>query len=309
MLDFSQKPLFLAPLAGFTDLPFRSVAKKFGADVTVSEMISSNALEHNSRKTLKMVQKANNENLYSVQLAGNNSETIKRAVEILNDVDGIDILDLNCGCPAPKVSNHGSGSSLLKELDKLTHILQEMKKTSNKKYLSAKVRIGFDKKIPLDILKAVEAGGADFIAVHGRTKTDGYIKERIDYDSIAYMKEQSKIPLIANGEIDSFEKAQFVFEHTKCDGIMIGRGAIGNPWIFYQIKEGQSEITKSKKLEVIKEHYNAMLEFHGEYGVVLFRKILHAYSKGIDGASHFRDNINKEENPKIVLAMIEEFFG
>ncbi len=309
MIDFSKKPLFLAPLAGFTDLPFRSTAKKFGADVTVSEMISSNALEHNSKKTLKMLEKAPNEDIYSVQLAGNNPETIRNAAEIINTLEGVSILDLNCGCPAPKVSGHGSGSSLLKDLEKLTAILRAMKEISNKKYLSAKVRLGFDKKIPLEILKAVEAGGADFIVVHGRTKSDGYKKERIDYDSIALMKQEAKIPLIANGEITCYESAQNVLRITNADGLMIGRGAVGNPWIFHQIKHNLAEIDKATKLAVIKEHYQNMLAFHGDYGAILFRKILHAYSKGHEGASHFRDAVNREENPKTILEMIEEFFA
>ena len=170
MLDFSKKVAVLAPLAGYTDLPFRSVVKKFGADLTVSEMLSSNALAYDSEKTLKMVTKADNEIPYSVQIAGSDEVVVKRAVEKLNSINGIDILDLNAGCPVPKVVKNGAGSGLLKDLNKLENIIKTIKKYSNKKITTAKIRIGIDEKIPVDIAKAVEDCGVDFIAVHGRTK-------------------------------------------------------------------------------------------------------------------------------------------
>jgi len=227
--------LVLAPLAGYTDLPFRSVVKRFGADLTVSEMISSNALAYRSEKTLKMVEKSPNEDPYSVQIAGSDPDIIKRAVNILNDMDGIDIIDLNSGCPVPKVVKSGNGSALLKDLKKLTETTKIIKETSKKELTSVKVRIGFSEKYGVDIAKAVEDGGADFITVHGRTRSGGF-KSEVDYDEIAKMKEAVSIPLIANGDIDSFEKAQWVLKHTESDGIMIGRGAVGKPWLFHQVR-------------------------------------------------------------------------
>jgi tRNA-dihydrouridine synthase B len=144
-----EKPIFvLAPLAGYTDLPFRSVVKKFGADLTVSEMLSSNALVHNSSKTLHMLQKSDLEDPYSVQIAGAEINVVKEAVEILNTHDGIDILDLNCGCPVPKVVGHGSGSSLLLDLPLMGKIIRTMKDNSNKSMTSVKIRLGFEKKKP-----------------------------------------------------------------------------------------------------------------------------------------------------------------
>ncbi len=308
MIDFSKNPLFLAPLAGFTDLPFRSVVKKFGADVTVSEMISSNALMYKNTKTLKMLAKSPNESPYSVQIAGGEVEPIIKAVELINSVEGVDVIDLNCGCPAPKVANNQQGSSLLKDLDRLKLLLETIKKHSNKTYTSAKVRIGFDKKIPLEIAKAVEDAGADYIVVHGRTKSDGYKKDRIDYESIRLIKEHVKIPVIANGEIDSLEKAEYVKKITNADGLMIGRGAVGHPWIFHQLKSGESDVSRELKKEIVLEHFRAMLKHYGEYGCVIFRKHLHTYSKGYDDASAFRERVNSLTNPNEMEDLLLSFF-
>lgn len=310
-LNFNNKLLVLAPLAGFTDLPFRSVAKSFGADLTVSEMISSNALVYNSKKTYKMLEKSENETPYSVQLAGNRVSMIKEAVEILNRFDGIDIIDLNCGCPAKKVVNHGSGSTLLKKenLNLLSSMLKIMKETSNKKYLSAKIRLGFEEKNYLDIAKVCEDAGVDFIAVHGRTKQDGYEKSKIDYEAIKEIKKAVSIPVIANGEIDSFEVANYVLDYTDCDGLMIGRGAIGKPWIFHQIKNQNSDISPDLRRNIVIKHYENMVSFYGDRGVILFRKHLHTYSKGLSEASSFRDRVNRVFEIDEMREEIEKFFN
>jgi tRNA-dihydrouridine synthase B len=306
-LDFTKPVVALAPLAGYTDLPFRSVVKNFGVDYTVSEMISSNALAYNSEKTKKMLTKSPNEDPYFVQLSGSSEEIMKLAVEKLNAIEGIAGIDLNCGCPAPKVFNHGSGSNLLGDLPRLQKILKTIKQYSNKHYTTAKVRIGVDEKIPVDIARAVEDCGVDFIAVHGRTKKGAY-KAPVDYDAIASMKEAVSIPVIANGDITDLAKAKKVLEHTKADGIMIGRGAVGKPWIFYQIAQNNQEIPQELKKKIILEHFEKMIEFYNEYGVVMFRKHLHTYSKGYDGAHHFRDKINTITDPKTIRNLIIEFF-
>lgn len=306
-IDFSKPLVVLAPLAGYTDLPFRSVVKKFGADITVSEMISSNALVYKSEKTLKMIEKSPSEDPYIVQIAGNNASLVKEAVMILNDIPGIDGIDLNCGCPAPKVFSHGSGSNLLGDLKKLEEILSTVKEFSNKQYTTAKVRIGVNEKIPVEIAKAVEACGVDYMAVHGRTRAGKY-KAPVDYDAIKAMKEAVSIPVIANGDIKDYNKAKEVLEYTKADGVMIGRGAIGKPWVFYQLKHGVEDISEEKKKEIILEHYDAVLEFHGVHGSVMFRKLLHSYSKGYQGAHEFRDLINRISDPKVMRDMIENFF-
>ncbi len=308
ILDFSSPLYVLAPLAGLTDLPFRSVVKKFGADLTVSEMISSNALVHNSKKSLKMVQKSPLETPYSVQIAGADEEIVKGAVEILNTIEGIDIIDLNCGCPVPKIVSHGSGSSLLKDLEKMGRIIETIKRYSKKPMTSVKIRIGFNEKRPVEIAKVCEDSGADFIAVHGRTRA-GKFKSEVDYDAIKQIKESISIPVIANGDITSFEKAKWVLEYTGADGVMIGRGAVGNPWIFYQLRHGEKCIDPNLKRDIILEHYDQMINFYGEYGAVLFRKHLHTYSKaGYTGASAFRDNVNRLTDVKKMREAIESFF-
>lgn len=306
-LSFENPIYVLAPLAGYTDLPFRSVVKKFGADLTVSEMLSSNALAHGSEKTLHMIEKSPLENPYSVQIAGAEIDVVKQAIDILNQQDGIDIIDLNCGCPVPKVVGHGSGSSLLLNLPLMGEIIKTIKTHSNKELTSVKVRLGFEEKNHVDIAKMVEDSGADFIAVHGRTRV-GKFKAAVDYDAIKEMKAAVSIPVIANGDIDSYEKAKWVLEHTGADGVMIGRGAVGAPWIFHQLRTGSSDIEQSLKHSIIMEHYNKMIEFYGDHGAVMFRKHTHTYSKGFRGASHLRNEVNRIVDVNEYRALLDDFF-
>ncbi|MCJ8328217.1 MAG: tRNA-dihydrouridine synthase [Campylobacterales bacterium] len=306
-LDFTKSLMVLAPLAGYTDLPFRRVVKKFGVDLTISEMISSNALVYKSEKTLKMIEKHESEDPYFVQIAGNKAELIRDAVLILNDVDGIDGIDLNCGCPAPKVFNHGSGSNLLGDLKKLEEMLLTIKKYSTKQYFSAKIRIGVDEKIPVEIAKVVAGCGVDLISVHGRTRAGKY-KAPVDYDAIRQIVEAVDVPIMANGDIKDYAKAKEVLEFTGAAGVMIGRGAIGKPWIFHQLKNNEEDISEEFKREIILEHYDSVLDYHGDHGAIMFRKLLHSYSKGYKGASEFRDIINKVSDKHILRDTIASFF-
>jgi tRNA-dihydrouridine synthase B len=308
-LDFSEPLYALAPLAGFTDLPFRSVVKKFGVDLTVSEMISSNALVHNSKKTYKMLEKSPVEDPYSIQIAGSDLEVIRRAVEIINEQEGVSVIDLNCGCPAPKVVNNLQGSSLLTDLPQMGKVIETIKKYSNKEYMSVKFRLGFNEKNHVEIAKLCEASGADFIAVHGRTRAGRY-KAPVDYDAIREVKESVSIPVIANGDIDSPSKAQWVLDYTSADGVMIGRAAVGKPWIFKQIKEGMEQPSSALIKEVVLEHFDQMIDYYDKYGAIIFRKNLHSYSKaGYKGASLFRDRVNRIEDPLEMREMVEEFFS
>ncbi len=306
-LSFDNPVYVLAPLAGFTDLPFRSVVKKFGADLTVSEMLSSNALAHGSTKTLHMLEKSPLEDPYSVQIAGADVDIVKRAVEVLNEQEGIDIIDLNCGCPVPKVVGHGSGSSLLLNLPLMGDIIKAIKETSNKELTSVKIRLGFEEKNHVDIAKMVEDSGADFLAVHGRTRA-GKFKAPVDYDAIAEIKKAVSIPVIANGDIDSYEKAQWVLEHTGADGVMIGRGAVGAPWIFHQLRTGSEHVDMSLKHEIIMEHFDKMIEFYGTHGVPMFRKHTHTYSKGYRGASALRNQVNTITDVQEYRDVLDQFF-
>jgi tRNA-dihydrouridine synthase B len=313
-LDFS-KPLFaLAPLAGFTDLPFRSVVKKFGVDLTVSEMISSNALAFRSKKTFKMLEKNPLESPYSIQIAGSDQQIIQQAVELLNERDGIDIIDLNCGCPAPKVVNNLQGSSLLTDLPKMAETIRTIKKYSNKEYTSVKMRLGFNEKNHIEIAKLCEDNGADYIAVHGRTKVGKY-KAEVDYDAIKEIVEAVNIPVLANGDIHSPQKAKWVLEHTGASGVMVGRAVVGRPWMFQLMKNyiygtGSSEVTPELVKEVVLEHFDQMVLHYGNHGAIIFRKHLHTYSKaGYQGASKFRDLVNRIEDVSEMREVTAEFFS
>ena len=309
ILDFSKPIYALAPLAGFTDLPFRSVVKKFGVDLTVSEMISSNALIHNSKKTYRMLEKAPIENPYSIQIAGSDLDVIRRAVEIINERDDVTCIDLNCGCPAPKVVNNLQGSSLLTDLPQMAKVIETIKKYSNKEYTSVKFRLGFNEKNHIEIAKLCEDAGADYIAVHGRTRAGRY-KAPVDYDALAEIKQSINIPMFANGDIDTPEKAKWVREYTGAEGVMIGRAAVGKPWIFRQIKEGMAEPTSELIKEVVLEHFDQMIAHYDKYGAIVFRKNLHSYSKaGYQGASVFRNEVNRIEDPKEMRNVIEAFFS
>lgn len=310
MLFNNNKPLLaLAPLAGYTDLPFRRVAKKFGVDLTVSEMISAHALAYNPKKTVSLAKKDILENPYSVQIAGNSPEIISRAIDVLNDLEGIDILDINCGCPAPKVVGGNSGSALLKDLNKLSEILKTAKQKSKTKMVSAKIRIGFERKHGVEIAKICEDAGMDFIAVHGRTRSQKF-SGNVDYEEIAAIKANVNIPVIANGDIDSVTKAKEVLEITKADGLMIGRAAVGSPWLFAQfINNDCGSVDINTRKSVALEHYDAMVEYYGDRGVVIFRKQLHTYAKGLDGASKFRCLINEQTDAIKTRELILELFA
>lgn len=310
MIDFSKKPLFLAPLAGFSDLPLRSVVRQFGCDVTISEMISANALVYEGKKSLEMAQKDPNESPYVVQIAGSDETNIKKAVQILNELDGIDGIDLNCGCPVPKVVKQCAGSALLNDLDQLKRLVNTIKNTSNKKMTSVKFRLGFNEKIPEKIAKACEEAGADYISIHGRTRAGGYTAS-VDYKAIARAKSAVKIPVVANGDINA-QNADDVLKITGADALMIGRASIGNPWIFSQIKGQngtQNGVSKELKRQIILAHFDAMLAHYGEHGVAIFRKHLHQYSKGLEGASGFRDEINRISDKDLAREIIKEFFS
>ena len=307
-IDFRQGILALAPLAGFTDLPFRSIVKKIGVDLTFSEMISANALKYRCAKTFKMLEKSPQESPYIVQIAGSDLDAIKEAVLILNDYEGIDGIDLNCGCPVPKIISQEAGSSLLLNLPHMQAILETIKKYSNKRYTSAKVRLGFNTKIPEEIAKACERSGVDFISMHGRTRAGAY-KAEVDYEAIARAQACVNVPIIANGDITSYEKALHVKEMTGCKSLMIGRGAVGNPWIFHQIKHGNATLSKGKILEVVLEHFDAMVSFYGDKASSIFRKHLHTYSKGFREASEFRNRINRIDDDVHMREAIEAFFS
>ncbi|MEO1958364.1 MAG: tRNA-dihydrouridine synthase [Nautiliaceae bacterium] len=304
---FANKIYTLAPMAAYTDLPFRSVVKQFGCDLTFSEMTNVNAIAYNNEKTQKMLQKSPQEYPYFVQIAANNTENAKKAVEIINEIPWIDGIDINLGCPVNKARRSGFGGVLLKEenKEKLIKIVKTITSTS-KKPVSAKIRLGFDKSNVENISKLLEDLGIEFLTIHGRLVTQMY-KGSANYEEIKKAKKAVNIPVIANGDITSYQKAKEVLDFTQADGIAIGRGAVGKPWIFLEMKQ-KGSITPAQKKEVILTHLKEMVNFYGEYGVILFRKHAHAYSKGTKNASEFRSKINKATSYEEVKELIEKYF-
>ncbi|EAJ4502536.1 tRNA-dihydrouridine synthase [Campylobacter upsaliensis] len=305
MIDFKTNPLFLAPMAGFTDPPFRSVVKQFGADVTISEMISSNALVYESQKSLKMLEKTPFETPYIVQIAGGDEDILKKAVLILNELDFIDGIDFNCGCPVNKVVKQCAGSALLENLELFRKLVGVIKTHNKKQFTSVKFRLGFNDKYPEKMAQICEELGVDFISIHGRTRKQLY-SGSADYNSIAKAKKSVKIPIIANGDINA-QNAKEVLKITACEGLMIGRASVGNPWIFYEIKEGKS-VNEALKKRIILTHFEEMIKHYKAMGVSIFRKHLHEYSKGYKDASAFRDMINRIDDANLMRTKIEEFF-
>lgn len=305
MIDFSRKPLFLAPMAGFSDPPFRAVVKKFGADITISEMISANALVFESKKTLQMLEKDESENPFIVQLAGSDEGVIKKAVQMLNSFDFIDGIDFNCGCPMPKVMRQNAGAALLENLELLKKLVSTIKTHSAKKSVSVKFRLGVRDKKADCIAKACEEAGADFVAIHARTAKQLY-SGKADYEALALAKSAVTIPVVANGDIDTHNASE-VLQSTKADALMIGRACVGKPWLFYELKTGKS-VDNALKKEIILYHFEAMLRHYGKRGVPLFRKHLHEYSKGYLGASNFRDEINRIVDENAMRTRVESFF-
>lgn len=301
MLDLT-KLLVLAPMAGYSDPPMRELVRRFGADFTVSEMISINALAYKNEKTLNMLKSSTQP--FFVQLCGSDLELFKKAVLFLNNYDLAGI-DLNCGCPVNKVVKQGAGSFLLKQKDKMKRILELIKKYNKHKYTSVKIRLGFDSFDHLDLAKVCEEAGVDFIAVHARTRKELY-SGKAHFEALKELKLHIKIPIIANGDIN-LENADFVKKYTGINSLMIGRAAIGRPWIFKELR-GQN-VDEAVKLELILAHFEELEKHYKNRAIFIFRKHLHEYSKGYDGASSFRTIINKINDPKLVLKTTQEFFS
>jgi len=205
--------------------------------------------------------------------------------------------------------NNLAGSALLTDLPKMGKTIETIKKYSNKEFTSVKIRLGFAEKNHLEIAKVCQESGANFIAVHGRTRA-GKFKSEVDYDAIREIKEFLSIPVIANGDIDTPQKARWVLEQTGADGIMVGRAAIGKPWIFQQMKEGSDQVESALVKAVVLEHFEQMISHYDDYGAILFRKHLHTYSKaGYQGASAFRNQVNHIDDVSEMREVVRSFFS
>lgn len=307
--------LVLAPMAGVTDRPFRQLCKKLGVGMAVSEMVSSNSLLRGSPKTLRRANHEGETLPRAVQIAGADPSMMADAARF-NETEGADIIDINMGCPAKKVCNVLAGSSLLRD-EPLVRKILEATVAAVTIPVTLKIRTGWDPdhRNGIMIAKIAEDSGIQALAVHGRTRSC-FFKGDAEYDTIAAIKASVRIPVIANGDIETPEKAKQVLEHTQADGLMIGRAAQGRPWIFREIqhylKTGTflPEPTPTEIKIILLEHLENLYAFYGEYtGTMVARKHVSWYSKGQSSSARFRDSFNRLETSHEQICAIEEFFA
>lgn len=306
--------LVLAPMAGVTDRPFRQLCKQLGVGMAVSEMVSSDSFLQGSAKTLRRANHEGETSPRSVQIAGADPVKMAEAAR-LNEARGAEMIDINMGCPAKKVCNTLAGSALLKDEPLVQKILEAVVNAVSIP-VTLKIRTGWDPnhKNGVQIAKMAESIGIQALAVHGRTRSC-FFKGQAEYETIAEIKAAIHIPVIANGDIETAEKAKEVLEKTKADGIMIGRAAQGKPWLFREIdhylKTGEKlpEPSLSDIKKILLGHLENLYDFYGEYtGSMIARKHVSWYSKGQVHAARFRDEFNRLEDPNEQRLAIETFF-
>jgi tRNA-dihydrouridine synthase B len=307
--------LFVAPMAGVTDRPFRQLCKRFGAGVAVSEMVSSNSLLWGSEKTRRRANHEGEVDPISVQIAGAEPQMMADAARYNVD-QGAQIIDINMGCPAKKVCNVMAGSALLKDEPLVSRILEAVVNAVDVP-VTLKFRTGWDKqnRNALAIARIAEQSGIQLLSIHGRTRACGY-SGHAEYDTIRAVKQSTRLPVIANGDITSPEKARDVLAHTGADGVMIGRAAQGRPWIFREIEAflatgGHVPPPLVAEIHaVLLEHLHDLHAFYGrETGVRVARKHISWYTKGLHGSASFRHGMNQIETCEGQFEAVNRFFG
>ena len=306
--------IFLAPMAGVTDMPFRRLCKEFGAGMIYTEMASSKAVHYGSEKTKGIYEVFEDERPIGIQIFGSDPDVMAETASELSEY--ADIIDINMGCPANKIVKNGEGSALMKNLKLAEEIITKVVRASRVP-VTVKMRKGWDDTHvnAVELAQIAESSGVKLITVHGRTREDMYSGEA-DLDIIKKVKDSVRIPVIGNGDITSGEKAKKMFEVTGCDGIMIGRGAQGNPWIFKSILEYLEngkllpEPGINDKINMALKHLKLSKEYKGEYVAVReMRKHIAWYLKGVPGNSQLKETINREDNieevEKILIKSLE----
>ncbi len=301
-LDFSEEPLILAPMAGVTDVGFRNLASSFGADATVTEMLSARAMEHNPKKTEFMTLTTDAEKIKIAQIFGFEEEFLKRAVQnpLLEKFDSFDI---NMGCPAPKIVKNGEGSALMDNLPLASKLITAVKNATDRP-VSVKFRKGKSTENFLEFARMCQDSGADFVTFHARTVAQGY-SGKADYEAIATVKAKLSIPVIGNGDVvdlDSFSK----MKETGVDGVMLGRGAMGRPWLFAELK-GNTE--KVDKFEVVKKHIAILREHFDENWLKLYiRKHLLWYASDMPMSASVRLKLATCDDIDQCLCILKDVF-
>lgn len=277
-----KSPLLLAPIAGYTDSPFRTICVKHGCGLTMTELISAEGIIRNNKKTMELLAFTEEERPIAIQIFGRKPEVMAEAASIVSLLKP-DFIDINMGCPARKVCGSGNGAFLLKNPDLVFRIAESVVRSTTLP-VTAKIRTGWDgnSMTYMEVAKALEASGVKFITVHGRTRAQQY-SGSADWDIIRKICSEIRIPVVGNGDIDSYEKAFRMMEFSGCGAVMIGRGALGNPWIFSGKKPAIPEI-----IQQVKEHLDLMLEVYGNRGIQMMRKHIVKYINGIKNAAKAR---------------------
>lgn len=306
-------PVALAPMAGITDMPFRIICSELGCGLVVSEMVSAKGLLYKNVKTFDMLRVASEERPAAIQLFGSNPQELARAAKIA-EAEGADIIDFNMGCPVPKIVNNGEGSALMKNPQLAYEILARMADAVNIP-VTVKIRSGWDAahiNAP-EIAQFAEKAGVAAIAVHGRTREQFY-NGKADWQVIKAVKDAVKIPVFGNGDILSAEDGLRMFKETGCDGLMIGRGADGNPWIFAELAAalgangGKHEVTLAERMAMILRHLQMLIDFKGEIVAVKeMRRHAGAYLKGMPMAAEYRRRINALNTYEEFYQLISEY--
>ena len=308
-------PVFLAPMAGVTDTAYRIIAHDTGCPLCYAEMVSSQGIHFRNERTLEMLTTELAERPIAMQIFANTPEMAAEAAKYVEDLGTADILDFNMGCPAPKIVKNGEGSALMRDPQKAFAILSAIRKAVKMPF-TVKMRKGWDEEHVnvIEMAKLAEEAGVDAIAVHGRTREQFY-RDNADWEIIAKVKQSVSIPVIANGDVRSCNDLKKILAVTGADGVMVGRAAQGNPWIFKQLthfwQTGEMLLgpTMKERAEVIIRHLDLLLKYKGDYvGPREMRKHATWYTRGITHGAVLRDKFNKAESRQDFLDIIDEFF-